>query len=196
MPNRGPYMSPSDMRLVPAKVRQRVQRDLNSCLRNCAANLAVEGWWSQLLPHHMAAHRRSDRVAGCSGQLVRPWWPGPRHRLRIGARSQGGGWLAPTDSLSWKAPQLSSWKIVAGDSRGRTEPHPKLAVTLECWFARITPLSGLLLTSRHCFYWVPAVVSQRRWWVGIVDCECEGWEGSLEYVGTLKNWNSSSQQHA
>jgi hypothetical protein len=63
------------------------------------------GTHTYIVPHKLA-RPRSDRVAGWSGQPVRPWCHGPRGHRRSGAGKQGGGWLAQTGSLCWKSPQF------------------------------------------------------------------------------------------
>jgi len=41
----------------------------------------------------------------------------------------------------------------------------------------------------HIWHQEERLVSQRWWWVGNVECGALDWDGSLECVGTFKNWN-------
>jgi len=70
---------------------QRVQSDLNPWLWICATHLGVAGRRARILSQLSPTHTRSNRVTGCSGQLVRPSCPRPRNRHRIPGRRAAAG---------------------------------------------------------------------------------------------------------
>ena len=103
----------------------------------------------------MPARPRSDRVAGCSGQLLRPWCPWPRVHHRTDAWAQGGSWLAQLFGFSFahiELQRVAGGPILNANSAGTLEGRSAHSVSF-------SGHKGLLLASHHSFPQFP----QKYW---------------------------------